>query len=456
MRRMTFGVQRSAFKVQRSWFRVPGSTFSVGRAVAGALVWGVLVLMGGDAEAQASAQTAPAATMPRVEFADALKQALEKNPTVAQAAAAVSRAEALVQQARALTLPSVSAGVVNTTLDSERGFSGGVTQPQNQFAFTATARYSTNGWAYVRQARDQVAVATATSAEARQGVAVAAADAYLTVIANRRQVEVAARAVEIDRAHLTYATRRLEGGAGSRLNQLRAAQAVTGDELRLENARLALRRAQEALGVILASDGPVDAGAEPAFDVPPVFDMGALGTTRPDLLARTAAERAAERIVRDSWLEWIPFPTFSFDPSIVTPSGLFQPSRTWRFSISMTQPLFDGGERRAARRVRESALESAKLAFTETAIRARAEVRIARDALDSLERVLATARTGVEQAGEVLRITTSAFEVGATTNIEVLDAQRLSRDSETAAAIAEDAVRRAKLDLLVALGRFGT
>ena len=47
-----------------------------------------------------------------------------------------------------------------------------------------------------------------------------------------------------------------------------------------------------------------------------------------------------------------------------------------------------------------------------------------------------------------------AFREGATTNIEVIDAQRRARDAGTAAAIAEDAVRRARLELLVALGRF--
>jgi hypothetical protein len=35
-------------------------------------------------------------------------------------------------------------------------------------------------------------------------------------------------------------------------------------------------------------------------------------------------------------------------------------------------------------------------------------------------------------------------------NVEVLDAQRQARDVETQAAIAEDALRRAQLDLLVA------
>jgi outer membrane protein TolC len=40
------------------------------------------------------------------------------------------------------------------------------------------------------------------------------------------------------------------------------------------------------------------------------------------------------------------------------------------------------------------------------------------------------------------------------TLVEVIDAQRRARDAETAAAIAEDAVRRARLELLLASGRF--
>ena len=57
-------------------------------------------------------------------------------------------------------------------------------------------------------------------------------------------------------------------------------------------------------------------------------------------------------------------------------------------------------------------------------------------------------------ANEVLKITIVAFEAGASTNIEVIDAQRSARDLETAVTQAEDRVRQARLDLLVALGRF--
>jgi outer membrane protein TolC len=53
-----------------------------------------------------------------------------------------------------------------------------------------------------------------------------------------------------------------------------------------------------------------------------------------------------------------------------------------------------------------------------------------------------------------VRITDVAFRAGANTNIEVIDAQRRARDAETGVAIAEHALRRAQLELLVATGRF--
>jgi multidrug efflux system outer membrane protein len=395
--------------------------------------------------------------MARMEFDAVIKQALEKNPTVARAATTITRAETLLQQARAVTLPIVTTTVTNTTLDDARGFAGGITQPKNQFAFTASAGMSVlaaSRWAAVGQARDQIEVAGAGVAEVRQQIAVSAAQTYLAVIAARRQVEVSERALESARAHLDYATKRFEGGAGSRLNQLRAAQVVSAEETRLEGARLALRTAQEALGVIVVSDGPVDAGADPVFDMAGAMDDTAWATARPDLATQAAVQRAAERVVRDSWRDWVPVVNASFDPAFLTPAGLFQPSKTWRFTISATQPLFEGGQRRIALRQREITLDQAKITLSELEIRARSEVRLAQEALRARERALITARRAADETGEVLRITTAAFEVGATTNLEVIDAQRSDRDARTNAELVDDAVRRARLDLLVALGRF--
>lgn len=401
------------------------------------------------------------APMVRVEFDAAVQQALAKNPTVATAALSITRAEALLQQANAVKRPSASIGVVNTTLDRERGFSGQVSQPQNQFTFAGNVNMTVLAparWAAVAQARDQVDVARIQIGEVRQQVAVAAAQAYLAVISQRRLVEITTRSLESARAHLQYAQSRLAAGAGTRLNELRAGQSVSADEVRLENARLALRRAQEALGVILAEDGPVDAGAEPVLEAPAGGAVTEGDTAwmagRPDVSRQTAQLQAARRVIDDSRRDWYPTGSISFDPQYVTPAGIFQPSRSWRLTLSFSQPLFDGGQRRSTRALRQATVDALTLGLTLLQIEARADVRLAQASVDSAQRALAAATRAAEQANEVLRITTVVFEVGAATNIEVIDAQRSARDAEAVAAQTEDALRQARLDLLVALGRF--
>src|SRR5262249_37853122 len=163
---------------------------------------------------------------------------------------------------------------------------------------------------------------------------------YLAVIAARRQVDVDERALENARAHLDYAQRRVQGGVGSRLNEVRAAQAASQNETHLEATQLALIRAQEALGVLLAADTPIDGGADAAFEVPTTIDEREWMPARTDVQVQQATMKAAERVVNDSWRDWVGTATASFVPQLVAPAGLFQPGRTWRFAISFTQPIY--------------------------------------------------------------------------------------------------------------------
>jgi outer membrane protein TolC len=409
-----------------------------------------LLLVAGSAFAQAPA-------IPKVEFDDAIQRAVTNNPTVAQAAVAIPRAEALVAQARALTRPTANASFGNTTLDSARGFAGGITQPQNQSSFSADVTVpllNLSRWAAIPQARDQLEVAQLSTATVRRDVAVATAQAYLAVIAARRQLDVDQRALDAASAHVDYAQKRVQGGSGSRLNELRAAGAASTAASRLEGSRLAVRRAQEALGVLIVANGPADAGAEPGFDIPATVTEDEWIKARPDVQAQRATQRAAERIVRDSWRDSAGTASVSFDPQYIAPKGLFQPNGTWRLGFSFSQPIFEGGLRKAVLRGRQLQVEQTKLALSGVEIRARSEIRVAQASLTSYQLALQSAQLAATQANDVLRITTSAFEVGATTNIEVIDAQRSARDAETLAVLQEDALRRAKLDLLVAIGRF--
>ena len=408
--------------------------------------------------AAAHAQSPTAAIAPeRLTFDEAVRRAIEQNPDVTEAAQSIVRAETLLQQANTFRQPTLSANVTTTVLDSERGFDQFVTQPRTQTLFGGAVSYpvlQASRWAQRAQAQDQIRVARLSVTEVRRQIGLATAHAYLAVIAQQRQVEVNERARENATAHVDYARALLEGGAGSRLNELRASQELATDEVLLENARLALRRAQEALGVLVVADAPIDAATEPALEV-----VGAPGdqswlAQRPDVQLFTAQIDAADRVLRDSWRDWVPTATASFEPQLLAPSGLFTPSRSWRGFVSLGVPIFDGGTRRVARAQREIAVDTARIQLTDVELRARSELRAAQAAVESSERGLQKARLAAQHAAEVLKITDVAFRAGATTNLELIDAQRRARDADTAAAQAEDRVRQARLDLLVALGRF--
>src|SRR6478735_4406604 len=80
----------------------------------------VLTLILVPAVARAQAPVAPV----KVEFDEAVRRAIERNPTVQQAATAIARAEQTLRQTRGSFLPVVSANLEHTTMDAARGFNG--------------------------------------------------------------------------------------------------------------------------------------------------------------------------------------------------------------------------------------------------------------------------------------------------------------------------------------------
>ena len=414
---------------------------------------GALLLCCAAAHAPAEAQTVEA-----ISFDEAIRRAITSNPTMQQAAAGILRAEALLQQTRALSLPSMSATMTTSVIGPVPEFAGQNIVPRSQLnaglGFAVPVLQPVL-WAQRTQAADQIVVSQRTSDDVRRQVAFATAQAYLAVIAQHRVLELNERARDNAQAHFEYARQRYEGGIGSRLNALRAQQELSTDEARVEDAHLAVRRAQEALGVLVAAEGPVDAAGEPSFEVPAEgVPEKELIQGRTDLRLFAARESAARRVLDDSWREYLPSVNALFAPQLLTPSGLFAPSRSWTLSFAAAVPVFEWGERRGRARERQALLDSVRAERADVERQASSEVRTAREAVSRTERARDRARSAAEQALEVVRITDVAFREGATTNIEVIDAQRQARDAETAAAIADDAVRRARLDLLLATGRF--
>lgn len=407
------------------------------------------------AAAQIDSASAPA-RMERVTFDEAVKRATDRNPTVKQAAQAILRAQALLDQAKSVFRPTLYGNVGETILDAARGFNGSITQPKNQAAFSATASYPVLAawrWAQKSQAADQVGIARISADEIRRQVALTAAQSYLAVIAAQRQRDISVRNRDTAQALADYGRARLEGGQGSKLNYLRSSQELASSDSLVEVAELQVRQAQEALGVALFSNDPIDANGDPEMKVAPPPTSEAWLGERPDVRLFSAQLQAADRVVKDSWKSWLPTGDASFTPRYVDPAGLFEPAKTWRAFFQLQIPIYDG-TLGAAKRIRLADRETARLRLDAVKIEARSELRVAQEAVVRTERAVTASRRAADDAREALRITEIAYKAGATSNIEVVQAQQGARNAEIISALAEDRLRQARLDLLVALGQF--
>src|SRR5262249_11862976 len=152
----------------------------------------------------------------------------------------ILRADALLRQARANIFPQASGSVGTVISTPVVQFNGVDTSPRAQLTATATLSQLLHApvqWALRNQAPDTKVVAQRGLDEAKRQIARSAAEAYLTIITQRRLVENSQLAADTAKAHFDYAHQLQEKGAGSRLNELRAQQEYSADQVTLENAR---------------------------------------------------------------------------------------------------------------------------------------------------------------------------------------------------------------------------
>jgi outer membrane protein TolC len=414
-------------------------------------------------------QVNDAPALERVTFEQAVQRTLAKNPTILQAVEEIRRYHALMEEVRSSSLPVLTAAGAYTRLDSNRLEAGEVAVPVGllnlNLQLVAPLIYP-RGWVQWGQANDQVDVARASAADVRRTLAVAAARGYLAIITQKRLVDTTRIARDNARAHYEFTHAQRVGGIGNTLDETRAAQELTTDEVNLQNQKIALVRAREALGVLMASDAPVDNADESTPTEMPTYGdaMTAAEKVRTDVRARQRAAEATARTVHDAYADYLPYLTFmaqpfyqipSTDNSKYPPSALTTyPPTGWQAQLVLTLPLYDGGLRYGQEHEREALAGEARLNVEETLRQAKSDVRTAFEEIRESDRALEQAMQSSAFARHALDLANLAYRAGATTNLEVIDAERQARDAETQQAIAEDASRQARLDLLAASGRF--
>jgi outer membrane protein TolC len=120
----------------------------------------------------------------------------------------------------------------------------------------------------------------------------------------------------------------------------------------------------------------------------------------------------------------------------------------------LTIPFYDGGLRYGQEKAQKALANEAQLDVEATLRQAKSDVRVAFEEMQRADVALDQAEQSSAFANQALVLANLAYRAGATTNLEVIDAERQARDAATQAAMAEDTSRQARLDLLAASGRF--
>ncbi|HJU64263.1 MAG TPA: TolC family protein [Gemmatimonadaceae bacterium] len=400
--------------------------------------------------------------LPVVTLEEARRRASVIDPAAVEA---TSRVETAVWERRAamanVLTPNVRAGLNYTHFsDPFFNFGTGAISP-NATSATLEASYTLLGAGKLgdlRSARASLESAEASETAARFRTALETDAAYYAVLANGELNRVAQD--RLKRAEEQFGVARVRVLAG---------EAIASDSLQLllevNRARLALLSRDSALvasrlglGRQIGLSGPADAAPIDTALLPPlpmaqeeaVAEMRERG---PDVLAARAAERGADAVLLAMRERYFPEITLgaiagAYDSELF-PSAL---SRT-QLAVTVSLPIWNGGQRELA------------------VSRARAERNVARAERQDSERATAetmaqsyhgytTARAGVELAlvgvavsGENYRVQRARYREGATTILDLLEAQVALSEAEATLVQARYATRLALARIEALLGR---
>jgi len=420
----------------------------------------VAFVLAGVARADGPPSASPPEAPERITLAEALARARAQHPSLAIARQEIERSEGLLREARAAELPTLIGTGLFTRLDRDRvtstGLKIGDANQWNTSLSLSVPLLVPTAWSNVNHAKDERNQARSNVDDVSRQLATTVARAYLGVILERRQVVVAERARETARAHFDFARTRLQGGMGTSLDDARAEQELRTNEARVATLSTALARARAALGAALSSDHPLDASDDVSLPVLPDVASATdeAQSNRADVKALRARLVGAQHSRRSVWTLYSPYlvgNALAFRQDL---GSVLQPTHGWQAQLLLTLPFYDGGVRTGEARERSAVESEARLAL-EGALRGVAnDVRVAFEVMVHQDEGLSAAREAARLARRVVELAELAYRAGATTNLEVIDAERRARDAETEAELAEDASRQARLELLLATGRF--
>ena len=365
-------------------------------------------------------------------------QALENNRDLRTAVLRVEEARAAFGIQRAEIFPHLDAqaGISRLSIPADLspfGMPMRVTQYQ---VGAGVSSWEIDFWGRVRNLNEAALESYVASDAARRAVALGliaqVADSYLVLRELDERIALAQQTVNSRTETLRIFSRRVAVGATSRLNQTQVETLLTQAQALL--AQLQQARDAQAHGLALLVGKPIDLPpvSEPLDEHRMLAELRAglpsdLLTQRPDIVAAEHRLRAAHASIGAARAAFFPRVALTGAYGTISPElgNLFAPgTRAWIFAPSISLPLFEGGKLRSNLDLAETRRDLAVAGYEKAVQSAFRDVSDALSARKWLAEQLDIAQAALTAQTERARLSQLRFDAGASTFLEVLDAQR--------------------------------
>ncbi|MEM6884096.1 MAG: efflux transporter outer membrane subunit [Verrucomicrobiota bacterium] len=378
-------------------------------------------------------------------------EAILNNPDIKASAARIDQALAEARKAGVALMPQIDAsanGSRNQTINRAGSFGGGgfddfdnffVTR-NNSLGISLDLTWELDVWGRVKKGQS-AAIADSQAAtyefqSARLSLASQVAKAWFSAQEQYLQHQLALETFESFTRTAEITQSRFERGLQSATDVHLSKSSAASARASLDNTKLTYHQAVRSLEILLGRYPSQELEISTDLNaVPPPVPAGVpsdLILRRPDLLAAERRLAASDKRVSQARAAFLP--RFALTASGGTSSDalrdLVDPKHfVWNFLVNLTQPLIDGGSRRADLDRNKAAVLEAAENYRGTALTAFKEVEDALDAEGLLESREAALLDAAEQGRMAYERAESEYRQGLTGIITVLDAQRRYLDS---------------------------
>ena len=360
---------------------------------------------------------------------DALEaQALANNQTLQIAAARLVQARAQVAGASASLFPQVGLGARATRLKISENrplsnyASPNVSTVQNDFALALTVNYELDLSGRVRSGVEGARASAEQSAidleNTRLLVTADLASAYFNLRGLDAELDVLSRSIALQRRALEFVTARHDGGATSGLDVAQQQALLDNTLTQVDVLRRQRDPFEHAIATLTGTPAPlftlaVDLRPDTRDWAPPSIALGVPS----DVLERRPDVASAERAMAAANAQ------IGVDSRAL--GELFNaPSLLWSLGVAATQTIFDGGRIRANVDFAAAGYDATVANYRRVVLTAMQEVEDGITGIAALDRASAQARQAVDSSRRVLEMATSRYEGGATTYLDVINAQQ--------------------------------